>query len=265
MNARQIFSILLLLLLATACEKVIDVDLREVEPQLVIEANITDQPGPYFVRLTRTVNFNVENSFPPITNAIVTLSDNTGTEEVLSETSPGSYETNSIVGTPGRTYRLSVISEGQEYVATATMPASVTLDDITIEEGGFIGETENEVVVRFQDVPGVKNYYRFVAWKNDVPFNRPYVFEDKGYDGKNLQYSFEPDEDNENLKIEPQNKITVEMQGVDPNVYLYFLTLAQYTGEGPPTAPANPTTNISGGALGYFSTHTTSRMSIIVE
>ena len=257
--------LLLLLSLFTACEKIIDVDLRAAPPQLVIEANITDQSGPYYVKLSHTVASQDSNNFPPITHALVNISDNVGNEDILEEVSPGLYQTNSIEGIPGRLYRLKVIAEGKEYSASSTMPAPVVLNDITIEEGGFIGETENDVVVWFQDAEGMKNHYRFVAWKNDLPFNRPYVFEDKGYDGKYLRYAFEPDEDNETLKIASGDQLTVEMHGVDPDVYLYFLTLSQYTGEGPPTAPGNPISNISGGALGYFSAHTVSRKSVIVQ
>jgi hypothetical protein len=262
MNKILLFSLLLTL---TACEKTIDVDLREAPSQLVIEANITDQPGPYYVKLSQTINFQDPNSFPPVTNATVILSDDVGNEDVLEEVSPGLYRSALIKGVSGRSYKLIVAVEGKEYTASSTMPEPVMLSDITTEEGGFIGETENEVVVWFQDAAGIVNYYRFVAWKNELPFNRPYVFEDKGYDSKFLRYSIEPDENNDALKIASQDQLTVEMQGVDPSVYLYFLTLSQYTEEGPPTAPANPTSNITGGALGYFSAHTTSRMSVVVE
>jgi hypothetical protein len=262
---KRVFLISLVLTLHTACEKIIDVSLREAPPQLVIEANTTDQPGPYHVRLTHTINFQDPNNFPPVKNATVMLSDDGGNEDVLEEISPGLYQTDSIKGISGRSYKLTVISQGKEYVASSTMPEPVELKDITIEEGGFIGETESEVVVWFQDAAGTKNFYRFVAWKNELPFNRPYVFEDKGYDSEYLRYSIEPDEDNEALKIASQDVVTVEMHGLDPNVYLYFLTLSQHIGEGPPTAPANPITNITGSALGYFSAHTISKKSIIVQ
>lgn len=265
MRAIRILAILPAVFAFTACEKIIDVALRQAPSQLTIEANITDQPGPYYVKLSHTIDFQDSNNFPPVRQAVITISDNIGNEDVLEEVSPGLYQTDSLEGTVGRSYRLIVRTEGKEYSATSTMPEQVELNDITIEEGEFIGETESEVVVWFQDALGMKNHYRFVAWKNDLPFNRPYVFEDKGYDGKYLRYSFEPDENNEALKIGSQDKVTVEMQGVDKDVYLYFLTLSQLTGEGPPTAPANPISNISGGALGYFSAHSISRRSIIVE
>lgn len=266
MNSMRIFIFHLLLALFTACEKIIDIELSKAPPQLVIEASITDQPGPYFVKLTHTEDFQNPNNFQPVTNAVVTLSDNIGNGETLTEISPGVYQTDLIKGIYGRTYRLQVVSGGKEYFATSVMPEAVKLNDITIEEGGFVGEVANEVVVWFQDDPEIKNYYRFVAWKNKMPFKKPYVFEDKGYDGKYLSYIIEPDENNDSLKIKSQDKVTVEMQSVDQDVYLYFLTLSQSTGdEGPPTAPANPISNISGGALGYFSAHTISRKSIIVE
>jgi hypothetical protein len=56
------------------------------------------------------------------------------------------------------------------------------------------------------------------------------------------------------------------MNCVDKNVYDYFFTLSGVTGNnGFQTAtPANPVSNISNGALGYFSAHTTQRVKVEV-
>jgi hypothetical protein len=50
-------------------------------------------------------------------------------------------------------------------------------------------------------------------------------------------------------------------------VYNYFLQLRQSSGTGAfnsTASPANPTSNITGGALGYFSAHTTQTQTITV-
>jgi hypothetical protein len=46
---------------------------------------------------------------------------------------------------------------------------------------------------------------------------------------------------------------------VDENIYNYFYELSNVTATAgiQSTTPANPTSNISNGALGYFSAHTT--------
>ena len=56
------------------------------------------------------------------------------------------------------------------------------------------------------------------------------------------------------------------MQNIDPVVYKYWFSLSQNaTGETQSASPANPVSNIKGGALGYFSAHTISTKSIIAQ
>ncbi|HEX3934908.1 MAG TPA: DUF4249 family protein, partial [Puia sp.] len=71
------YGFLLTALLASACKKVIDVDLKNAAPQIVIEGNITDAGGAYEVKITRTVDFSADNVYPPVTNAVVTITDST--------------------------------------------------------------------------------------------------------------------------------------------------------------------------------------------
>lgn len=261
---RELIILPVIFMLVCSCEKVIDIDLNQAAARLVVTANITDEPGPYYVRLARTVNFDAANNdFPAVPGAIVTVADDHGNSELLTEVTPGVYETRITQGVHGRTYTLTVLFDGVEYKAISTMPRPVSLSDLSLEEGGFIGEQEQEVVAWFRDTPGVKNYYRFRGWNNGLSFNKAFTFDDKAYDGSEVRYSLEPDEERDDLKIRSGDRIEVELQCVDHNVHLYFLTLSQYTGEGPPTAPANPVSNISNGALGYFSAHTVSRMSIV--
>ena len=61
-----------------SCEKVIDVDLSSVEPQIVIDGTITDQPGPYTVKISKTGDYFNPGAFPAVTGASVTISDNRG-------------------------------------------------------------------------------------------------------------------------------------------------------------------------------------------
>jgi hypothetical protein len=54
------------------------------------------------------------------------------------------------------------------------------------------------------------------------------------------------------------------MLGIDEAVYKYWYSLHFNGGDGGNIAtPANPVTNISGGALGYFSAQTVDRKTVI--
>jgi hypothetical protein len=83
-----IYTFSLIAFIFCSCEKVIDIDLNKADSRIVIEGNITDQAGPYTVRISKTVNFDESNTFPAISGALVKISDNAGNSETLTETQP---------------------------------------------------------------------------------------------------------------------------------------------------------------------------------
>ena len=60
----------------TACTESLDVDLNEGENnRLVVAGEITNEPGPYSVRLTRSTSYFYNQPAPAELGAIVTISD----------------------------------------------------------------------------------------------------------------------------------------------------------------------------------------------
>src|ERR1700744_6554734 len=114
--------LLLLLILATSCKKVIDIDLRNQTGELVIEANYTNVIGPQVVTLSRNVPFTSTNTYPPVTGATVTMENHHGTITTFTEGPAGYYSVNPLGGIYGRTYTLSVVVDGKTYTADSTMP-----------------------------------------------------------------------------------------------------------------------------------------------
>ncbi|WP_374459435.1 hypothetical protein [Chryseobacterium taeanense] len=57
------------------------------------------------------------------------------------------------------------------------------------------------------------------------------------------------------------------MQCIDESVYTFYSALLEIsdTGTGGGITPANPPSNISNGALGYFSAHTVRKMSAVIQ
>src|ERR1700761_1041594 len=98
MRRTTAYSFLLIALFSSACKKVIDVDLKNAAPQIVIEGNITDAGGAYEVKISKTVDFSADNVFPPVTNAAVTITDSTmnRTEQLL-QVDSGLYITSTII------------------------------------------------------------------------------------------------------------------------------------------------------------------------
>ena len=58
---KKIFYIMFAALAIAACKKVINVDLNNAAPQIVIEGEITNELPPYQVRISKTVNFSAKS------------------------------------------------------------------------------------------------------------------------------------------------------------------------------------------------------------
>ena len=241
---------LILCICICGCKKVIHVQLKNADIQTVITGEVNDQAGPYFVNITKTAHFNADNNFQTVSGAIVTITGN-GVTDSLTETSPGVYATHTLKGKPGKSYSLYVSVEGKIYTATSTMPAPVSLDSIDFREG-----TRDQLyaVANFQDPKGVSNYYQFIEYANGKKFRNGRgnsVFDDRLSDGRYINRILY----NDSSQITPGIRLTVQMNCIDKDVFTYLNELSQISGRSGFSSPApdNPTSNISGGALGYFS------------
>jgi hypothetical protein len=253
------------LLLATSCQKVVTLDLKETAPQLIIEGNLADDGRPCTVLLSRSVSYTQTNSFPAVSGAVVTLSDDAGGLEILAETStPGQYRGRTVLGQSGRRYTLRVEAEGKPYVAVSTLPALVPFAGLRAQKAA-IGD-RIQALPEFTDPAGGRNYYLFRQYRNGRLNKSIYLQNDEFTDGKpnNRGLGGRNSEDIDDLVA--GDSLRVEMQNVDFDTYEYFRTLnLTLQGGGMATAsPANPKTNFSGNVLGYFSAHTRRQRTILV-
>jgi hypothetical protein len=261
-----------LLLASTGCEKVIDLDLKTSSAQLVIEGNLVDDNRPCQVSLSTSANYTDANTFAPVTGATVTLADNAGRSETLRETTPGQYAGASVLGVPGRTYTLRVETGGSAYVATSTLPAPVVPFEKLSTQLSAFGTDNIQAVVEYTDPAGLGNSYLFRQYRNGRINNTIFVQNDQFTDGNHVTqtlraFSNSSNDPNNLNKLVPGDSLQVEMQNIDANVYEYFrtLNLILTTGAAPSTTPANPKSNFSGGALGYFSAHSRRVLRIKVQ
>ena len=245
------------------CQKTVKLNLNNAPPQLVIQGQVTNTPGPYTVTISRSVDFYADNTFPGVSGASVSISDGQGVTDSLTETSTGNYTTHVLVGKPGNTYTLSVRLNDTTYTAASTMPEPVTLDSVTFDNG-IGGRNSIRAQVNFQDPPGVKNYYQFILFIDGTQFTKDYfLFDDRLSDGRYITQNLRMD----SSYLSAGQQLQVDLHCIDVNVYNYFNQLAQATSTGTfntTTAPANPSTNISNGAYGYFSAHTISSRTVTV-
>jgi len=244
-NRTHLLTILLIAASMTSCEKVIQLDLSTTDPQLVIQGDIYDQPGPYVVNITRTVNFDQSNVFPPVTDATVTVSDNVGLTEVLTQSSPGNYVTSTLKGVIGRTYTLTVNVEGKTYTSSSTIPEAVDIDSIFLKKS-FFGV--NLITLNLNNPPNKDNYYQVIHLVNGKQIPGFSVFGDNSDQPESISYSFMTT--NTTPPLITGDSINVWLECIDHPVFEYFRTANRNGGRS--ASPANPVSNITNGALGYF-------------
>jgi hypothetical protein len=107
---KGIFLISVLFALTNACVEQANFKAANADSQLVVEGLITDEPGPYFVKLTRSrkpLDFSGTISVSAIR---VTILDDAGNAEILQEVSAGNYQTSptGIRGVVGRSYSVKI-------------------------------------------------------------------------------------------------------------------------------------------------------------
>jgi len=259
---RTLFYLFLVSLLFGGCQKVLDLNLNSKDPLIVIEGEISDDTLiPQTVKITKSVNFTENNSFPTVSGALVTVNDNLGNTVTLNEVSPGVYQNTTLHGYSGRTYYLSVIAEGKTYSSVCTMPSKVPLDTILIGNSSGLSSSKAAIPV-FHDPAGRGNYYRFKLYDDSKVSTSILLIDDQIIDGFiNNRPLSAPD-----ITIRTNDTIQIKMMCVDKAVYQYLKDLNN-NGGGPngSATPANPTSNINGATLGYFSAQTVQIKKVIAQ
>jgi hypothetical protein len=247
---------LLLIAAFSSCRKTIDIQVADTDRKYVIEGNIADQSTPATVKISRSISLNASNEFPEVTGASVSIKDLTlGSEYQLAETQAGFYQSAVIKGVPGHQYQLLVLINGQQFSAQSVMPAAVGLDSIYVSKT-FMG---TEVKGVFQDPAGTRNYYHPVLYINGKREKGVAIGSDEAFDGHLATHTLFSVED---TLFKAGDRITATLESVDPAIYQYYYGLMN-AGQGS-AAPANPKSNISGGAVGYFSAHSVSSKELFV-
>ena len=265
LNIKSILHIIMLMvamLTVLSCQKVINVDLNEAAPVIVIDGTINDRRGPYAVIISKSGSYFNQPDLPPVSGAVVIISDDAGITDTLRETTAGVYLTAKIKGIPGRTYSLKVISEGKEYDASSTLSDHVNIDSLAIikddSQNIFFGgndehETPYEIHCFFRDPPE-KNFYRIKVFKNDSINTANYrLYDDQYTNGEIIELRVE-------RNVKGGSTYRIELESLDDKTYGYYRTLEQLLFINPffGSTPANPASNLSNGALGYFGTYSVS-------
>jgi hypothetical protein len=251
-----------IILIASACEEVIDIDLNDASPSIVIEGKLTDQLNGCSVRITKSVKFDQSNDFPTVDNAIVTITDEDGNVFNLGYTQNGYYANIDLIGEYNKQYFLKVAVDGKTYEATSTMPNPVPVDSLEINEFAFFGNTTKLIDIYLNDPVDQENYYKFIPYVNNAKYYNLEILDDQFTNGQPVNYSIFL----QDYELVVGDSVVIEAWNIDKQTYDYFDSLGDIIDGGSQSAaPANPNTNLTNGALGYFSAHTVSLQGILVE
>ena len=238
---KKLFLLVIFFGIISSCEDVIDVELNDAPPRLVVDANLNlweNGVSQASVRLTTTAPF-FNNEVPFITDATVTVTDENGTIYPFTYSENGFYIAN-LTPQLDTEYTLSIIYKDETYTATETLYTVSPLEFVEQrDDGGFTGE-DIELKAFFTDPANEKNFYFFegLSEKGDALD----VYNDEFFDGNTI-FGYYLVED-----LAPGDEVQFNLYGVSEAYYNFMFILLQQTsdqGGGPfETQPATVRGNI---------------------
>ena len=215
----------LLTLLTFSCEDIVDVELNESEPKLVIDASINwvknTLGNEQSITLTLSAPF-FNESVPPANGAIVQImnSDNS-VFNFVEEGSTGVYNNTNFVPVINESYILTINYNGETYTAQETLKSVVSIDFVEQNnDGGFTGD-DIELKAFYTDPVDIENYYFFEFISNIPVIPSLEVYEDEFTDGNQI-FGFYTEED-----LESGDQVTIRNYGVSERFYEFMFLLLQ--------------------------------------
>jgi hypothetical protein len=263
---KQLYILVFAAIFFTSCEKVIDIDLNDSNPQIVVEAELFKGVNDFKVKLSYTSSFFKEEEQDVIESAVVSLTRNGGETVNVPYVGEGIYIYEDFEAEENESFTLDVDANGVNYSSTASMPAPAKLDSAVARAntGGPFGPGEGFIVFMYwKDDASVSNFYRAIYSLNgEEQRSREdvFIFDDSFTDGNQTEIPLFV------RTFEEGDTVDLKFLSIDPKAYDYFLTLNTIIGNGQPSAaPANPNSNFSNGALGYFAVYNGDEERIIIE
>lgn len=166
MNVHSSKIILLIALLATSCELIVDVDVPYDGDKVVVNAlQQTDSTWYVDLSLTRNIVGPEFYDYISVTNARVTIYNPDGSQEELTITPPSLAFRGSSYPQEGQKYRIRVEPYNMEAVeAEMTMPVAVPIIEVKWDSTEVRQHPDPyyyniPFTLKFHDPPGVNNYY----------------------------------------------------------------------------------------------------------
>lgn len=223
-----IFLVLLILVLSS-CEDVIQVDVAPNEKRLIVDGIVrvdVNQPSTEVrVKVSETSSF--FGDIQPAVLQNITLNNLTnppmGNPPILGQIESGVYgggfSTEEIINDR---WVLIITYENKFFIAFAEFTPTVPIDNLEFGDGNLLDEDDTELVVTFTDQDERDDYYIF-----DFDLDNFLATEDEFYQGQQFEFSYFYDED-----LMPGEELEISILGADKELYDYMNIILEQTDDG---------------------------------
>jgi hypothetical protein len=261
-----------------SCTEKIDIHLKSSSVRCIIYGEITTDTNSHYVRITKSADYYNSKPAKPVTGAKVNISDGIKTYPLTeSLTLQGYYFTDTdVYGIPGRTYTLNVsnvdlLGDGnlESFSAVTELKPVIKIDSIDTEYNTRWDVWE--VKAWATDPKETDDFYLFYIHINEKLYAASLanlvVTNDQFFNGNSTNgatvYYLDKIE-----TIQKGDYVTLDICCITRDYY-NFITEAQTISRGQNPLfsgpPANVSTNLTNGAMGYFTAYSVSRASKIVK
>lgn len=276
----RVFVLTLFIVFSIAlCTERIDIELDSTYTRCVIYGEFTTDTTSHWISITRTGDYFKSEPPSPVSGAVVTIEDGENSHSLTEDAeNPGNYYTNSdVYGVVGKSYTLFIdgvdlLNDGNlsSYEASSELRLIATPDSIEV-----IYEDQWDVWfvnIFAQDPPDTEDFYKFLVYQNGVlhsdSLRNIQVTDDAFFNGSYTNgitvYAVRSDSED---AFSIGDSIAVEFCGITQDYYKYLIEAQTSARPSVPLfggAPANPRTNLSNGAIGFFAAYSVSRASTII-
>ncbi|HET8859491.1 DUF4249 family protein [Marivirga sp.] len=281
-NKYKILSLFVAVLFSWGCQEIIEIDLQQSNPKLVIEGRLVNQRSFQSIKISESLNFYDTAGMKPFTEALVSLLDADGNFLVYFPYNPedSAYQTrNPLELEIDKSYILQIEAKNEILQAEGKILQNATLDSIyylsaeelqnlgqpTFGDGYFLfvnGSLNNEGI----------EYFKLDITVNDTIRNSRGDFSNSVLTSEFFGNEFQA------LPIpgsyDEEDSVGLELYTLNEDVYRYyeeFISLLFNDGGVFSSPPVNPTTNIKNltspenEPLGFIQFSSIQRKSIVIE
>jgi hypothetical protein len=274
-----LYTFLVFTMLFSACTEPYDTELESSFVRLVVQGSINTELKAHRVSLTKSGDYFSNTASPKVTGASVSISDGKNIFN-LQEVSDGLYETDTIAGEVGKTYTLTINTDGETYEASCYLNYCPPIDSINF---GFydlsaydIIDSSAYVLLNALEPNTPDNYYMWNVYRNNIletdTMNEVYFADDEFINGAYM-YDVEV---GWVRKVEIGDTITLEILSITEEYYNYIYQVLSVTDwnmgpfGGPPANPngnvfeVNDNDNNNDDPVGFFLAYSNYRITKII-